>query len=78
MVVVTTRDGRTYSGNVIAENERQITMRVVGQNDVILNKSSIQSKEVTNTSMMPQGLLNNLSEGEVIDLLSYLKNARKP
>lgn len=77
MTVVTTRDGRTYSGNVVAQNDRQITMRVVGQNDVVLNKSSIQSKEVTPTSMMPQGLLKNLSDQETVDLLSYLQKATK-
>ena len=77
MMVVTTRDGRTYTGNLVSENQRQITMRVVGQNDVVLNKSSIQSREVTDMSMMPQGLLNNLSQKEVIDLLSYLKKANK-
>lgn len=77
MVVVTTRDGRTYSGNVVGENQRQITMRVVGQNDIVLNKSSIQSKEVTSTSMMPQGLLNNLTEEETVNLLSYLQQAAK-
>jgi putative heme-binding domain-containing protein len=75
MVVVTTRDGRTYSGNVISENQRQITMRVVGQNDVVLNKSSIQSREVTSSSMMPQGLINNLSDEEAANLLSYLQRA---
>ena len=31
MVVVTTRDGRTLAGNVVAETDRQITLRVVGQ-----------------------------------------------
>jgi putative heme-binding domain-containing protein len=77
MVVVTTRDGRTYSGNVISENQRQITMRVVGQNDVVLNKSAIQSREVTPTSMMPQGLLNNLSDDEAANLLAYLQKASK-
>ncbi len=77
MVVVTTRDGRTYSGNVVSENQRQLTMRVVGRDDVVINKSSIQSKEVTSTSMMPQGLLNNLSEEETVNLLSYLQKANK-
>ena len=77
MVVVTTRDGRTYSGNIVGENQRQITMRVVGQNDVVISKSSIQSKEVTPVSMMPQGLLNTLTDKETIDLLSYLQKANK-
>ena len=29
-------DGRTYLGNVSAENERQVTLRVVGQEAVVL------------------------------------------
>ena len=72
MVVVTTRDGRTYSGNVIAENDRQVTLRVVGQDAVVINKSSIQSREVTPVSMMPPGLFNNLTDAEVLDLVAYL------
>ncbi|MCC6288207.1 MAG: PmoA family protein [Chitinophagaceae bacterium] len=76
MLVVTTRDGRTFSGNLVSENDRQITMRVVGQDDVVLNKSSIQSREVMNTSMMPQGLLNNLSDQEIADLLGYLMKGK--
>ncbi|MBN8787036.1 MAG: hypothetical protein J0I84_08095 [Terrimonas sp.] len=77
MLVITTRDGRTFSGNLVSENDRQITMRVVGQDDVVLNKSAIQSREVMNTSMMPQGLLNNLNDQEVADLLGYLMKGKK-
>ncbi len=76
MVVVTTRDGRTYSGNVIAENERQITLRVVGQDAVVINKSTIQSREVTPVSMMPPGLLQTLTDAEVADLVSYLRSPK--
>ena len=76
LVVVTTRDGRTYSGNVIAENERQLTMRVVGQDAVVVNKSAIQSREVMPTSLMPVGLFDNLSEQEVLDLVKYLRSVK--
>ncbi|MEX1238568.1 MAG: PVC-type heme-binding CxxCH protein, partial [Cyclobacteriaceae bacterium] len=74
MVVVTTRDGRTYSGNVVGENSRQITLRVVGQDAVVINKSDVQSKEVTDVSMMPPGLFNQLRDEEVLDLVSYLRS----
>uniref|UniRef100_UPI00359352E4 hypothetical protein n=1 Tax=Aquiflexum sp. TaxID=1872584 RepID=UPI00359352E4 len=77
MVVINTRDGRTYSGNVIGENQRQITLRVVGQEPVIINKSSIQSKEVTEVSMMPPGLFENLTEKEIVDLMGYLKTNKR-
>ena len=70
MVVVTSRDGRTFVGNVVAENERQITLRVVGQDAIVINKSDIQSRETTDTSMMPQGLFNTLTDAEVLDLMN--------
>ncbi|GAB2558520.1 PVC-type heme-binding CxxCH protein [Spirosoma areae] len=73
MVVVTTRDGRTYTGNIAGENERQVRLRVVGQDVVVINKSDIQSREETTVSMMPTGLLENLTEGEIVDLVGYLR-----
>ncbi len=75
LVVVTTRDGRTYSGNVVSENDRQLTMRIVGQDAVVINKSSIQSREVTPVSMMPVGLFDALTETEVLDLLRYMRTS---
>jgi putative heme-binding domain-containing protein len=73
LVVVTTRDGRTYSGNVVGENERQLTMRIVGQEATVINKSDIQSREVQPTSLMPIGLFDPLDESEVLDLVKYLQ-----
>ncbi|WP_373330629.1 PVC-type heme-binding CxxCH protein [Salmonirosea aquatica] len=73
MVVFTTRDGRTHVGNVAKETDRQLTLRVVGQDAVLVNKSDIQSREVTPTSMMPTGLLEPLSDQEVLDLIGYLR-----
>jgi putative heme-binding domain-containing protein len=73
MVVITSRDGRTYSGNVIAENERQVTLRVVGQDQLVLNKSDIQSREVATSSLMPERLLGTLTDREVVDLIGYLR-----
>ena len=75
MVLVTTRDGRTFSGNVIAENDRQITLRVVGGNNAVVSKADIQAREVTAMSMMPPGLLDSLSDREAIDLVAYLRTA---
>jgi putative membrane-bound dehydrogenase-like protein len=73
MVVITSRDGRTYSGNVIAENERQVTMRVIGRDQLVLNKSDIQSREVAATSLMPERLLETLTDREVVDFIGYLR-----
>ena len=74
MVVVTTRDGRTYSGSIASENDRQVTLRIAGREaPVVIPKSDIQSREATAVSMMPPGLLDSLADREVIDLVAYLR-----
>jgi putative membrane-bound dehydrogenase-like protein len=73
MVLVTTRDGRTFAGNVVAETDRQVTLRVVGRDAVVIRKADIQSREATSTSMMPPGLFDALTDREVIDLVAYLR-----
>ncbi len=74
MVLVTTRDGRTFSGNVIAETDRQLTLRVVGRDNAIISKSDIQSREATSVSLMPTGLLDSLTDREVLDLVAFLRS----
>jgi putative heme-binding domain-containing protein len=61
---------------VVSENDRQLTLRVVGQDAVVLNKSNIQSREVAAVSMMPQGLFETLSDEEVVHLVGYLQAMR--
>ena len=60
-----------------AENDRQVTLRVVGLDPVVLSKSEIQSREVTPKSMMPEGLLSTMEDGEVIDLVAYLQSEKQ-
>ena len=78
MIVVTTRDGRTYSGTIAAETDRQLTLRVIGRDAVALNKSEIQSREATAVSMMPPGLFEALRDREVLDLVAYLRTVEPP
>ena len=77
MVVLTTQDGRTYSGNIVAENDQQITMRTVGQDALTLSKSIIRSREDTPNSMMTEGLLRNLTKEEILDLVAYLRTTEQ-
>ena len=79
LVVVSTRDGRTYAGNIVGENDRQIRMRMVGLEDaIVINKSNIQTQEVTANSLMPEGLLSSLSEQQVLDLVAFLRTIAPP
>ncbi len=77
MVIVTMRDGRTHIGSVSNETERQLTLRIVGRDDVVLTKSAIQSREVSGNSLMPEGLFRSLTDSEIIDLVAYLRTSEQ-
>ena len=74
MVVITTRDGRTYLGTVASDNDRYLVLNILGQSKAKINKSDIQSREDTPNSMMPAGLLDNMNDQEILDLVAYLKS----
>jgi len=43
-----------------------------------VNKSGIKSRELSKISVMPPGLLNTFSEGEILDLLAFLESMGDP
>lgn len=76
LVTINTHDGRTLAGNVVAENDRQLTLRLVGQ-DTVLAKAEILSRETSAISMMPEGLLKMIPQDDVRDLIAYLRTLRQ-
>ena len=78
MQMVLMRDGRLYSGIPAVESERVLELRVANQaKPVALAKSQIASREIAPVSMMPEGLLANLSDAEVLDLVAYLQKLKQ-
>ncbi len=71
MTVVTTRDGRTISGLVKEENEQVVVLQTATE-AVRIAKSDIEERSRSNQSLMPVGLLQQLSDREVRDLVAYL------
>ena len=76
LVTINTQDGRTLAGNVAVEDEQQVTLRLIGQ-DTVVPKPTILSREVSPSSMMPEGLLKSLSSNEVRDLIGYLRTTEQ-
>ncbi len=74
---VTTRDGQLHAGIVTGENAGAITLKTLGDSATI-PRTEIVSKEVSPMSMMPEGLLNALSEPEVRSLSLYLRQQKEP
>ena len=74
MHLILTDDGRVYSGIPAGENERQLRLRIANRLEpIVIAKSQIESREIAPVSMMPEGLLKNLADAEVLDLIAYLR-----
>ena len=70
-----TEDGQFYSGVIEGENDRQVLLRIPNVDEsVSIPKSIIWDKETANMSMMPEGLLEYLSDDEVINIIAYLQS----
>jgi putative heme-binding domain-containing protein len=75
MAIVSTDDGMVYSGVVKSENPQFLELRVANfQEPVKIPKSQIMDREITAMSMMPEGLIEHLSDKQIINLFSYLRN----
>ncbi|MGQ0633277.1 MAG: PVC-type heme-binding CxxCH protein [Planctomycetaceae bacterium] len=78
MQIVVTNDGRIYSGIPAEENDRQLKLRVANQAEpVVIARSQIESRQIAPVSMMPEGLLSNLADAEVLDLVAYLQTQQQ-
>ena len=79
MQVILLDDGRVYSGIPCEENEHQLKLRVANQPEpVTISVAEIESREIASASLMPEGLLANLSNADVIDLIGYLQSQPSP
>jgi putative heme-binding domain-containing protein len=72
--VVQTADGKAFVGRIVSENAERIVL-VTDPEDATkfleIKRSDIDEIVPASESLMPKGLLNPLSESEVLDLLAY-------
>lgn len=75
-VSVTLADGRTLSGVVGEQNERTLTL-LTAQEPQTLDRKEIEELKPTNLSLMPDGLLQNLTAEQKRDLFAYLMSVHQ-
>ncbi len=72
--VIQTAAGKVHTGRIISENEKELTI-VTDPEDatkfVVLKRDEIDEMFTANQSLMPAGLLDQLNDQEVLDLLAY-------
>jgi putative membrane-bound dehydrogenase-like protein len=71
VTVVALNDGRVVQGLLRKETDSALTIQTI--NDaVVIPKSEIDERSLSNISMMPERQLDSLSKDEVRDLIAYL------
>lgn len=76
VTLLQTKDGRLITGIIKQENDRVVGVQT--QNELILiPKNEVEERTRSPLSMMPEGLLANLKNEEVRDLIAYLASPQQ-
>ena len=73
---VLTEDESIHEGFLVEENAAAMVLRIPGATDRRILRSAIRQSGFASRSLMPEGLLENLSDAQVIDLFAYLKTLK--
>lgn len=79
--VVATDDGQVYTGRIISENDKSLTILVDPEDStkvVEVPKDEVEAMKPSAESLMPKGLLSVLNEDEVLDMIAYLLSRGDP
>jgi putative membrane-bound dehydrogenase-like protein len=75
--VFTLKDGSQNLGFVTNESGDKVTIRTITAQEFTYKKSDIAKRDTLPTSLMPVGLVNNLTVHEFASLLDYLESLSK-
>ena len=75
-VVVQTTDGRLLTGVKVRQTDRELILRNAEDQEVIVPLASID-EQAPGQSLMPVGLADNLTRGELIDIVRFMSELGK-
>ena len=75
--VITLKDGNAQMGFVTNESGDKVTIRNIAAQEFTFKKSDIKDRATLPTSIMPPGLVGNLTVKEFASLLDYLEELSK-
>ena len=65
-------DGRTFSGIISSKTDQEIVLRDGQDKEIRLPASQIEQTGTQSQSIMPKGLLRDLTPQQAADLVEYL------
>lgn len=69
---VRTRDGDTYVGLVTTNGDGSLTIRKSDRQEITITAEEVEEVASSKVSLMPTGLLEDLSASEIRDMLTYM------
>jgi len=73
------KDGDNATGRIVDEDDKRVVVEPnpLTSERVEINKSDIETRHPSKVSPMPEGLVNQLTKEEILDLLAYIESAGK-
>jgi putative membrane-bound dehydrogenase-like protein len=69
------KDGRLLSGLIVDENDRLLTVVDSNRQKITVPRQSVEAIKSSDISLMPEGLLDKLTEPQIRDLFRYLQSS---
>ena len=76
-VSVVTHDGQSYHGLAVYESSQAVLLQVSAETTLRFAGEEIAAMRPSRQSLMPVGLLNDLTDQDLADLYAYLQTLRK-
>jgi putative heme-binding domain-containing protein len=70
---VQTADGRSLSGFLVERDSQILVLRGLEGEDITLRQADVKALVPVGRSLMPEGLLEGLSDQQLRDLFAYLR-----
>ena len=69
------RDGRVLTGLILDQNDRSLTLVDSSRQKTVVPGDAVEEVKPADLSLMPEGLLDKLSEPQIRDLFRYLQSS---
>lgn len=76
--VIETKDGRTLTGLLAEENSSSLTLLDAKNQRLVLAKDKIETMISSAKSIMPENILDTLSDQDIADLFAYIREKSPP
>ncbi len=76
--VVSLNDGRTVTGLVVEDSPDRLVLKTAEGQRMTITPSTIDERKQSEVSLMPEGLVQTMSDQELIDVIAFLSSLKQP